>query len=263
MSYALITGASSGLGVEFAELFAASKVDLILTARNEEKLNELKERLIKAYGVKVILLPLDLSQKTSADELYHAIDKLTGVFTVEYLVNNAGFGDAVEYVSSAWDRQDEMLELNVRAVMRLCHLFGAVFKKEKRGKILNVASIASLCAGPYMATYYATKSFVLSFTQAIREELKPFGVGVTALCPGPTATGFEKNAMLTNSNMFKKMRVATANKVARCGYNALIKNKAIAFSSASGFWLNLATRLFPRAMVRSVTKRINKPTTER
>lgn len=222
---ALITGATGGLGEQFATLFAKDGIDLVLTGRNVEKLSAIAGRITEAYGVNVDEVVMDLGPDGSSEALYETLQK-RGI-QVDYLVNNAGFGHFGALVEMDWQREREQIGVNLIAPLRLTQLFAADMVKRGFGRILNVASIAAWTPGPYMNGYFATKAYVYSFSQAVQEELKGSGVTVTLLCPGPTTTGFEKNAKMKNSNMFKALKVLKADDVSRAGYRAMMKGKAI------------------------------------
>ena len=252
----LITGASGGLGLEFAKIFAKNNYDLILVARSSGKLEELKKELESEYSVHTYVCPHDLIQEGSADEVYKFAKD--NALNVDVLVNNAGFGDFGDFISRDWQKQQDMLNLNVLALMRLSYLFAADMKERKHGKILNVASIASFQPGPLMSIYYASKAFVLSFSEALSVELKKSGITVTALCPGPIRTGFEDAAHLSNSGLFKNLKVASAEKVARFGYKKLMKGKVVAIQGFRNRFLVFSTRFAPRSLVRKIVYKIMK-----
>ena len=252
---ALITGASCGLGYEFAKIFASRKCDLVLVARNKEKLEEIKTELEEKYPVNVIVIARDLTESDAADTIYNKL-KILGI-RVDYLVNNAGFGDNNGYFYTEWQRQEQMVKLNVLALMHLTHLFGNDMRRRGDGKILNVASIAAFMPGPYMSVYYASKAFVLSFSQAIGAELRKDGVTVTALCPGPTATGFEAAANLEKARMFKIFKPAAAADVAKTGYFAMMKGKSVAFHDFATYSVTVLSKIFPSCMSTAVAKFVN------
>lgn len=253
--FVLITGASGGIGLEFARIFAKNKENLFLVARNEEKLREVKEELEKE-GVQVHILSADLTKKEEVEKVCaYAADNDLNVTT---LVNNAGFGDFGEFISCDYSKQRDMIDLNIMALMTLTHSFLPVIKESGRGRILFVASIAAFQAGPLMSVYYASKAFVLSFSEALHTELKKSGVKVTALCPGPISTNFEKAANLSNSGLFKVTKVATADKVAGYGYKKLNKNKAVAIYGFRYKLLVFLSRFAPRSLVRRVVYKIMK-----
>lgn len=254
---ALITGASGGLGYEFAKIFASRKCDLVLVARSKDKLAEIKEELEDKYGVNVFIIAKDLTEDGAVDAVYSRVSVL-GI-RVDYLINNAGFGDNNCYFDTEWQRQEQMVKLNVLALMHLTHLFGNEMRRRGEGKILNVASIAAFMPGPYMSVYYASKAFVLSFSQAVGAELRRDGVSVTALCPGPTVTGFEAAANLEKARMFKLFKPAEASAVAKTGYTAMMKGKSVAFQDFATHSVTVLSRMFPSSMSTAVAKYVNSP----
>jgi short-subunit dehydrogenase len=191
---ALITGASTGIGFEFAKLFAADGYNLVLIARDEQKLREIAGSLPSKFNISVKIYPKDLSVTGDIEKLVRQIREDVG--TIEVLVNNAGFGLSGAFVDTDLARELEMIQLNVVSLVIFTKLWAKEMVQRKGGKILNVASTAAFQPGPLMAIYYATKAFVLSFSEALAEELKERGVTITALCPGPTATQFSKRAEL-------------------------------------------------------------------
>ncbi|MBO5373057.1 MAG: SDR family oxidoreductase [Lachnospiraceae bacterium] len=211
MAYTLVTGASGGIGMELAKEFARNGHNLIIAARTSDKLEMLKTDLEKKHNIEVEVFVADLSCEEERNRLYSYTQSHN--MEVEILVNNAGFGDSNAFLDAAWERQRNMVELNNLALMHLTYLYGNEMKKRGCGKILNLSSVAAFSAGPYMSIYYASKGFVLSFSEAIHEELKGSGVTVTALCPGPTATGFEKNAEMKNTKTTRKFARKLARKL--------------------------------------------------
>jgi len=254
---ALITGASSGIGYELAKLFAKDKYDLIIVARNEKNLELTKTELTKMYGVEVTAIVKDLSHINSGFELYREIQAMNK--TVDVLVNNAGFGNFGPYVESSFDKEDAMMQVNMVALAQLTKFFLKDMVTRNSGKIMNVASVAGFLSGPYMAVYYATKAFVLSFSMAISKEVEKTGVTVTTLCPGTTETAFFKEDTLQKSTI-AKMHKWPASRVAEMGYDGLMKGKRIvvATSFTNRLALELGTRLLPRSILMNVTKKINK-----
>lgn len=255
MKYSLITGATGGIGYEIAKVFAINKHNLILVARNKEKLEQIKNEFEKIYSIAVVVIPMDLSNIDSGKYLYEKTTE--DGYIVDNLVNNAGFGDLNGFLDSDWEKQYKMLQLNITTLMEMTYLYGNDMRKAGQGHIMNVASIAAFCAGPNMSNYYATKAYVLSFSEAIAEELKGTGVTVTALCPGPTSTGFEKAAKMDNSKMFTFFKPATAENVARYGYNKMMKGKVVAYYGVISKIMNIGVRLVPRSITRKLAKAIN------
>jgi uncharacterized protein len=251
---ALITGASAGLGEQFASLFAKDGHDVILVARNKSRLEEIARKLA-VHKVDVRVLAEDLS-KPGAGERVHAWVKSKGL-AVDCLVNNAGFGSTGAYLDLPVDKEVEMITLNCTTLAELCHRFGADMRAQKQGKILNIASSAGFQPGPFMATYYATKAFVVSFSEALAHELSGSGVTVTCHCPGPTATEFSSRAGNADSALFKRTSVATSESVASDAYEAMMRGDVLA---VHGFmnWMGVQLIPFlPRAMVRKITAQLN------
>lgn len=254
-NYTLITGASGGIGLELANVFAENGHNIIFVARNEKRLREVAEDVRNKYEVNTQVIAADLSQENAADVVYEQTKN--NEWEVDILINNVGFGDHNCFFDTSWERQKNMLDINIAALMHMTYLFGGDMRRRNRGKILNLSSIASLCAGPYMSVYYASKVFVRSFSEALHEELAPYNVTVTALCPGPTDTAFQQNANLENSNMFKILRVSEASAVARRGYRGLMRGKAIVYCDISAKVFALSSRIFPGKLARKITLKIN------
>lgn len=223
---ALITGASSGIGKELARIHASKNGDLILIARRTEELELLKKELEEKHAIKVWIFVKDLTSKNAAKEVYEFTK--SNQLDVDYLFNNAGFGGHGFFVDRPIAKDLEMIELNISALVELSHLFLQDMKKRKAGKILNTASTAGFLPGPLQATYFATKAFVVSFSEALAHELKHHNISVTALCPGPVKTEFEKTAGMTGGNLFEK--AASAKSTAEKGYRAMEKRKVICIS---------------------------------
>lgn len=218
---ALITGASSGIGKEFARLHAQNNGDLVIVARRKEKLEELQKELIEKYQAKVTIIAKDLSKIDSAKEITDEVKK--SKIKIDYLINNAGFGGHGNFHEREWQKDLEMIQLNIITLTALTRFFLDDFVKKNSGKILNVSSTASLMPGPLQAIYFATKAFVTSFSNAISQELSNTNITVTALLPGATETEFKKSAGLDKTSLFKK--TFTALKVAKDGYNGMLKGK--------------------------------------
>ncbi len=257
-NYCLITGASGGIGMEFARVFAKNGHDLILVARSGDKLDALCGELKTAYRVDAVPFCADLTSYAEIQSLYDWAKQNS--FQVDYLVNNAGFGNMGAFLDADWSRQQALLDLNISAVVRLTYLFGKDMKELGYGRIINLSSVAAFSAGPYMSLYYASKSFVLSFSEALSEELKGSGVTVTALCPGPTDTGFEKNANMGKSIMFSRLPTAAAEQVAKTGYAAAMLGKPIKYHGIVTHSFNLLTRLLPRSVTRGLAKGMDRNT---
>lgn len=252
MSYTLITGASGGIGKAFANEFARNGHNLIIAARSADKLEVLKNDLESKYGIHVEVFACDLSSESECDRLFEFTRSQN--LTVENLVNNAGFGDSNAYLDAAWERQKEMVDLNILALMRLSYLYGNKMKSAHHGRILNLSSVAAFSAGPYMSVYYASKAFVLSLSEAMYDELKSYGVSVTTLCPSPTSTGFEKNAGMKGAKMFTAFGAETPDTVAKYGYKAMMNGKAVAYHGKVTHGYNIVTRITPRSFSRKLAK---------
>jgi len=225
---ALITGASSGIGAELAKEFAKDKIDLILVARREDKLKSIASELSNSFKVNVTVIALNLSQPDSAQELYKKIQSLR--LEVHYLVNNAGFGDLGEFADCDFNKQEDMINLNVLTLTKLTRLYAAEMKARKSGTILNVASDAAFRPGPMMSVYFATKHYVLAFSEAIAEELKPYGVVVSTLCPGATQSEFGEVAGF--GPPMENSPFPTSQEVASFGYEQMKKGTIVAIQGA-------------------------------
>jgi hypothetical protein len=251
--YALITGASSGIGLELARIHAQHGHNLVLSARNEQALNELKTELENQYKVKVKVFVADLGKTENCKKLYDSLK--TEEIEISFLINNAGFGNYGLFQNTDASVDLAMIDLNIQALTYLTHLFLPDMITRRKGRILNVASTAGFLPGPLMATYYATKNYVVALSLALSNELKGTDVTVTTLCPGPTSTNFAKAAQITASNLFNA-RIPTAFEVAHYGFNAMMKGKQLAihgFKNRIMVWLTrFAPRWFVAKMVRSV-----------
>lgn len=247
----LITGASNGLGVEFAKIHAAKGDNLVLVARGKDKMNLLKAEIEKRHNVSVLVIGRDLSEPAAAKTIFNELK--TQKIKVDYLINNAGFGDFGNFEKSNWEKQLQMINLNITALAYFTHLFLPDMIKNKYGKIMNVASTAAFQPGPSMSVYFATKAFVLSFSEAIANELKGTDVTVTALCPGATATGFKTAASLDNSNLFKGT-IATSKSVADFGYKAMMKGKTVVIHGLMNKIMVFSVRFAPRKLVTAITR---------
>jgi uncharacterized protein len=256
MGTVLITGASYGIGADFARLFASGHHNLILVARDLEKLTTLKDELIKKYLIEVDLIACDLSVSGAA---YTLVDQLKKGEQINVLVNNAGIGDYGLFHELNPLKQQQMIELNITNLTLLTQLLLPAMVKLRSGKILNVASTAAFQPGPLMAVYYASKAYVLSFSVALANELKGKGVTVTALCPGPTSTHFVENANLQGSKLFKQRKPANAKSVALYGIKAMNRGDVIAIEGTMNKVMAFVIRFFPitwqAAMVRMVQEK--------
>jgi Short-chain dehydrogenases of various substrate specificities len=255
---ALITGASSGIGYELAKLFARDGHDVVLVARGEEKLAAVADELEQRYGVKAVALVVDLARPDSPQEIYHALQQRA--IPVHFLVNNAGFGLYGPFVETDWSIEREMLQVNVVALTHLTKLLVPDMVHRGEGRILNVASMAAFQPGPLMAIYYATKAYVLSFSEALAAELEGTGVTVTTLCPGPTKTNFDQRARLGVSKLFKRrFLMADASTVAAAGYRGMMAGQTLVIPGWSNKLLVQGQRLAPRKLVVRVTRKLQEP----
>lgn len=251
-NYALITGASSGIGYEFAKIFAREHYNLILSARSEDKLLQLKKEILEKYNVDIIIIPKDLSNPNEADELYWEIKKKN--LSVDILINNAGFGTYGKFTQANLTKEIEMINLNIVSLVKLTYLFLQEMKLNGKGNIINVASTAAFQPGPLMSVYYATKSFVLSFSEAIANELKGSGIKVTALCPGPTESGFQAAAKITQSKLVKGRRLPSSKEVAEYGFDVMRSGKIVAVHGVINRIMTKLVKFLPRKLIVSIVR---------
>lgn len=251
----LITGASGGIGAACAKTFAAQGMNLVLAARTETKLQALKQELESSFSVRAEVIAIDLITENAAVRLKEELEQRE--ITVDILINNAGYGDFAPFLDADWEKQKNMVQLNITALMQMTYVFGNEMRKRGIGHIVNLSSVAAFFAGPYMSIYYASKAFVLSFSEAVAEELKGTGVTVTAVCPGPTATGFEQAADMKGSPMFNFLKPQTAEAVAKAVYRSCMQGKTICYHSPVTKLANLGARLTPRSLARRITKKVN------
>lgn len=249
---ALVTGASGGIGRDLARLHAGRGGDLVIVARRQEALEALKAELEREHGVQVVCIAADLTEPGAVERIAQRIDEQD--IEVEVLINNAGFGGRGKFHERPWDKDEGMIRLNVIALCAMTHAFVQGMVARKRGKILNIASTAGLLPGPLQAVYYATKAFVVSFSQAIADELADENITVTALCPGPVDTGFADRAGLEDVDAFQN--AAPSMEVARVGYEAMLRGKLIAINDRKlAFLLNWILPFLPRRTVLRISRR--------
>ena len=251
-NFTLITGASSGIGYEFAKIFAEHGHNLILSARSKDVLNELADELHKKHSVDVYVMPLDLTKPENSND-FQTFCEDRNIF-LENIVNNAGFGDHEAFLYADWKKLEDMMRLNMESLVRITHTFLPAMVNAKRGGILNVASTAAFQPGPFMAVYYATKSFVLSFSEAINEELQGTGVHVTALCPGPTLSGFQKTANMDKAKILQYLNMPTSRSVAEYGYKAFMNKKTVAIHGLGNKLMVQSLRISPRALILKILR---------
>jgi short-subunit dehydrogenase len=253
---AVITGASSGIGAEFARLCAAAGYGVVLIARRRGRLDSLAAELAKQYGIGVRILPADLADPAAPQQIFDALREEP----VEILINNAGIGLHGLFAESErgaeWEAERRLMQVNMTAPVHLAKLFLPGMLARRSGRILNVASTAAFVPGPLMALYYASKAFLLSFSLAVSNEVHGTGVTVTALCPGPTRTEFFDAAGIADSRLFQGSAMA-ANAVAREGYDAMMAGKAEVIAGARNRWMILGTRLAPRSWLAKLARRLN------
>ncbi len=247
MNTTLITGASSGIGAAFARKLAARGRNVFLVARSEDKLIALCNEIGRLTSIRAQYLALDLQQPDAGALLLEEAGKRG--FEIEMLINNAGFGSMGDFVKLDLDRELEMIQLNVRSLVDLTHRFLGPMRERKRGVIINVASTAAFQAVPYMATYAATKAFVLSFSEALWDENRSHGVHVMALCPGVTETNFFQAAGIDRPPM---RTVETAEDVVETALRALERRKSTVISGWTNLFTVEAERFVPRSVVTKV-----------
>jgi len=246
---ALITGASGGIGLELSRLFAAEGFDLVLVARNEDKLKALAADLARSCGIEVTVLAKDLSDPAGPEEIWSALQERS--IQIDVLVNNAGYGTYGAFAERDLDEDMNMLQLNLVTLTHLTGLFLPGMVERGYGRILNVGSTGSFQPTPLMAVYGASKAYVLSFSEALAEELRGSGVQVTALCPGVTRTGFQARARVGRMRLVSGQAM-TAQRVAEIGYRALMRGRALVVPGLVNLLMSFSSRLFPRFLVRRV-----------
>jgi len=261
MNTALITGASSGIGKELARIHASKKGDLVLVARSEDKLLELKAGLERDYGVKVHVFAADLSLPGAATRVWEFTQQAG--LQIDILVNNAGFGVYGKFYETDLARNGEMLQLNITALTELTWMFLRDMTTRNRGRILNVASTAGFQPCPWFASYAATKSYVINFSQAVADELAinpaTSGITVTAYCPGATETGFSSAAAMEHSGLFRNRKNPGPVEVAEDAYRSMMGGKPLAIYGWLYNLLIFTQRLAPRSFVINITRKMTMP----
>ncbi len=250
---ALVTGASGGIGEALAFEFARHGYDIALAARSADRLADVAARLA-GEGAKTHVLPVDLAVPDGAKKLLKAVDDLH--LEVDVLVNNAGFGDMDPVAEADCGRLVSMVDLNIRSLTELTCALLPEMTARRRGGVINVASTAAFMPGPNMAVYYASKAYVLSFTQALYTELKDTGVTACALCPGPVKSGFQDAAAMKGSLLLKLSPMMTPTKVASAGYRAFAKGKRETIPGLSNKMMVVSAQLSPKAMIMALVKRL-------
>jgi short-subunit dehydrogenase len=256
---ALITGASGGIGEELARMLAAGGADVVLVARSADKLAALAAELAREYSVKAVVIAQDLSARDAADRIDAEL-AARGI-AIDILVNNAGFATHGPFVETPAAEDARLLQVNVVALTMLTKKLLPAMVRRGRGRLLNVASTAAFQPGPLMAVYYASKAYVLSFSEALTSETSGTGVTVTCLCPGPTETGFQDRAGMRQSKLFSSLSVMSARDVAAAGYDGMMAGRALVIPGFSNKLGAQITRVMPRAVVRRVVRRLHEKAT--
>jgi hypothetical protein len=251
-STALITGASGGIGYELAKLFAKAHHNLVLVARNLPRLAQVADELQRQFGITVRTFALDLTEPAASQSLFTQLQ--SGGIDIGILVNNAGYGRFGEFADVPVEESLGQIQLNITALTELTKLFLGPMLERHSGKIMNVASTAGFQPGPLMAVYYATKAYVISFSEALANELHGKGVTVTCLCPGATETGFAGRAGNDESRLFKKLRPMDAKTVARAGYRGLLKGKTLVIPGFRNWLVAESIRVSPRKMATAISR---------
>ena len=254
---ALITGASAGIGKALAPLFARDGHDVILVARGRERLEQLAAELTMLHGVQAHVIVADLGDPRAPVAIFEEVRERG--LSVDFLVNNAGFGSNGAFLEQPLPREAEMVEVNCTALLQLSHLFGGPMRQRGFGRILNIASTAGFQPGPFMATYYASKAFVISFSEALAHELKGTGVTVTCHCPGATHTEFAGKAGNDKSRLFQRSGIPSAEEVAAHAYGAMMRGEVLAVHGMLNALMVFGVRFSPRGMVRAMAAQVNQP----
>lgn len=251
---ALITGASNGIGLELARIHAKRGGNLVLVARSQDKLNQLADELRAQYhDIQITVIAQDLAMPHAAQSVFAQTEQL-GI-QVDILINNAGFGGHGRFFERELPKEQQMIQLNITTLTELTHLYLQGMVARRSGKILNVSSTASFMPGPLQAVYYATKAYVTSFSQAVAEEVREFGISVTALCPGAVATDFVAAGDLQGVAAWKNAK--SAQSVAECGYQAMLDGELVAFNEGKlKFTLEWIIPLLPRKTMLKISRSV-------
>ncbi len=252
---ALITGASAGLGTEFAKLFAADGHNVVLVARRVDRLEALAKELMSSHSIQAIAIRADLTEDDAPQKL-HAELRNRGI-DIDFLVNNAGFGSNGAFLEQDIERELNMIRVNVTALTHLTHVFLADMVKRGSGRVLNIGSTAGFQAGPFMATYYASKAYVISLSEALAAEVKGKGVSVTVSCPGPTETEFAGNAGNDKSQLFQSGLVAKADRVAKEAYAAMMSGDRMVIHGLMNKISTQSLRFIPRSVGQFIAAKLN------
>jgi short-subunit dehydrogenase len=254
--YALITGASSGIGLAMAEALARRGRSLILVARHRDLLETIAIELTQRFGVEVLFRACDLGEPLRLSGFLLELED--GERQIDLLINCAGIGTSGPFLAQDWGLEQDLIDLNVLALTRLCHTVGNLMALQGGGQILNVASTAAFSPGPWMSAYHASKAYVLHFSEGLREEVKKTGVKVSVLCPGPTRTAFFRTAQLQVEKLEHNKRLLSPEEVALYTVRALAKNRAVIIPGWRNKLLAFSPRLGPRWLNRSIAGWINK-----
>jgi len=249
---ALITGASGGIGYEFVKLFAQDGYNLVLVARSEQKLNQIAAELADKFKIDVKVIAKDLVNPAAPEEIFSQLQQAS--IKIDILINNAGFASYGLFNETDLTAELQMLQVNVVCLTHLTKLFLKDMVKQGYGKILNLASTAAFQPGPLMAVYFASKAYVLSLSEAIANELEGTGVTVTALCPGPTESNFQKRAAMEDSKLVSGQKIMDAETVAKIGYEALFDNKTVVVPGLKNKLLTESVRFTPRKLVTKIVR---------
>ena len=252
--YTLITGASTGIGYELSKLFAKDKHNLILVSRNKIKLQSVKNELEK-YNIDIKILALDLLKSEDIKNIFNYIE--INKLNVNILVNNAGIGTFGDFNDIEWEKEEALIDINIKALTQLTKYFLPKIVECKNGGILNVASTAAFCSGPRMAAYYASKAYVLNLTEAIYEEYKDNGIKISCLCPGPVKTSFQGKAGIKKSEAAKKY-LMDAEEVAKVCYKDFNKGKLIIIPGMKNRLLVMGNKILPRSISRKIILKTNR-----
>ena len=252
--FALVTGAASGFGLEFAKLLANDSYKLVLVDFNKDSLSRAKQDFENKFNVEVQTLNIDLALPHSAYTIFNTVEHLN----IEVLINNAGYGVYGFFSNTSWIIEEKMIEIHIQSLTLLTKLFLPGMISRNCGKIMNVSSVAAFQAGPLMAVYYATKAYILSFTEALANELKNTGVSATAFCPGQTATNFQKTVAEYSNSKQTPVNWLTAKLVpaAKSGYQAMLAGRSLAIHGKLNYAIVQMNRILPRKLAANVVRQI-------
>ncbi|MBE6053389.1 MAG: SDR family oxidoreductase [Clostridium sartagoforme] len=253
-SCVLITGATTGIGYELAKLYAKDKNNLILVARNEERLKEVKDEL-SLYNINVYIIAVDLSVDNSCEKILEFVNKNN--LSVDILINNAGLGSFGFLSEIEMEKELKLIDVNIKSLTELTKIFLPIMIGHGEGAIMNVASTAAFCAGPKMATYYASKAYVLNFTEALYEELKESNIKISCLCPGPVKTSFQEKSGI-RKRASAKNALMTPKEVAEVAYKSFKRGKLIIIPGFKNKIIVFLNKFIPRSLSRKIILMMNK-----